>query len=57
MDFDSFFDYQDHQFTHNGQLVFCCSKCDKVGIDITVFKINTDKFMYFFARFLQVEKG
>ncbi|XP_056644538.1 zinc finger protein OZF-like isoform X1 [Diorhabda sublineata] len=28
--FDDFFNYQDHQETHNGQFVFHCSKCNKV---------------------------
>ncbi|KAJ8918912.1 hypothetical protein NQ315_016814 [Exocentrus adspersus] len=28
--FKSFFEYQDHQDTHNGQLVFSCTKCDQV---------------------------
>ncbi|CAH1173747.1 unnamed protein product [Phaedon cochleariae] len=27
--FDSFFEYQDHQHSHNGHFVFCCSKCDQ----------------------------
>ncbi|KAJ8965051.1 hypothetical protein NQ314_004452 [Rhamnusium bicolor] len=29
-DFTSFFDYQDHQETHNGQFAFSCSKCDEM---------------------------
>uniref|UniRef100_A0A6P7FXV1 Telomere zinc finger-associated protein-like isoform X2 n=1 Tax=Diabrotica virgifera virgifera TaxID=50390 RepID=A0A6P7FXV1_DIAVI len=28
--FDIFFDYQDHQESHNGEFVFCCSKCSEV---------------------------
>lgn len=34
--FDSIFEYQDHQEEHNGQLVFSCTKCDQVVVLISV---------------------